>query len=188
MNRFFKTVALMILPLAVAACGDEQSDSGAGQHGGGAENSGGDNSGGGNNSGGNNSGGQESVELAGNWTVELNYTTTCEWGWNYSETVDMSLIYSMSIEEVSGGLEAQIASNYYMAGSGDADSMVLTGTFPMEGYDEQGSSSRSDENSISFRSEGAVESDYAEGTVAGSFITGFGADCTVDSGRFYLYR
>ena len=152
MNRLFKLAALLTLPLTLTACGEEQSRNGQqGSQQGGAGCGDCDQPSNTQNT----DQQQQAPDLTGNWTIELDYTTTCEWGFGYSDTVDRSLVYSMTIEESSDGLEAVIATNYSMAGSGSAERMSLTGTFPMEGSDDQGSSTRPDENSVSFRSEGA---------------------------------
>ncbi len=123
-------------------------------------------------------------DWAGTWTIAANYNVTCDAAGSL-RTSDNSGTWAMSITGDNSALEGQTSGFYYVQGSGSATRLLLSGAFPLKGTDNQDAVTMG--AAISFTVTASDENNAA-GTLSGTYRSGFGLDCTINTATVTFAR
>lgn len=124
------------------------------------------------------------VSWAGTWTVSVAYNVTCDAAGS-ERTMDSSGTWAMTLTGPNSDLEGETSGFYYVDGSGRETRLLLSGAFPLKGTDNQDAITTG--AAIAFAVE-ASDENTATGTISGSYESGFGLDCTINSGTATFAR
>lgn len=125
---------------------------------------------------------------AGTWDAAVEYGVRCDHGFGNVKTASYTTRFTVALTGQNNALQAQTDVNYYMGGTGSGSKLTLSGTFPLKGSDNQKASTREDETDLSIILDTVSTKDSASGTLSGTFRSGFGAACEVQSGKVTFSR
>ncbi|HVG62148.1 MAG TPA: hypothetical protein VNA24_26525 [Hyalangium sp.] len=130
----------------------------------------------------------QTLTWAGTWDASIEYSVRCDHGFGNMQSASYTTSFTVALTGQNSALEAQIDVNYFMTGTGSASKLDLNGTFPLKGADNQKASTRERETDLTLRLDKVMSKDSATGTLSGSFKSGFGNPCDVQSGTVSFTR
>lgn len=130
----------------------------------------------------------ETIAWAGTWDAAMEYGVRCDHGFGNMQSASYTTSFTVALTGQNSALEAQIDVNYFMAGTGSASKLDLSGTFPLKGADNQKASTRESETDLTIRLDKVTNKNSATGTISGTFKSGFGNPCEVQSGTVSFTR
>ncbi len=134
-----------------------------------------------------NTGGTDAPDWSGNWTVQIEWSVTCELP--FQDPIDNSGSdgWALALSGQAGNLTALVNGNdwFTLTGSGDEEGVRLCGKFPM--YDTKDDEAVSNNaNSICITGDFVVDEGEVWGSAEGSFEGSFGEDCDLNTSDVVL--
>lgn len=128
--------------------------------------------------------GGTAIAWKGTWSVHLTYGVTCDVGFGNTKHGDIDQTNTVQIAGDNTSLTLTTTGNFEMTGSGHADSLTLSGDYPVRNNQDNPASPNtpSSPNNVTFKLDTVSDPKDASGTVSGSFDDDFGDHCTIDSG------
>ena len=125
----------------------------------------------------------------GSWRVSVDWSATCEYGWDAVETIEGSNSWTLVFYGPSDNLEARVNNSgwYTLTGSGDDDGILLCGSFPMFGISGNQSPS-GNSNNLCINASEVMNDKEVHGFLEGRFQGDSSEKCDMNLSPLVLSR